>query len=506
MSKNTYQELWDQSLRVENLSGITGLLDWDQEIYMPEGGADHRGEQLKTLAGIIHEEKTGPAFSTPLSKLIDLKTGKLLATTLSQEQICAVKEWYHDYKIETALPKSFVEDFAKLSSESVTVWRTARKNNDFKLFLPYLKKVVEANKQKADFLGYAKHPYDALIDLYDPGMTTATATSIFDPLKKEIIALLKKITKQPQIDDSALYCAISEEKQLEFSKKLLKEIGYDFKYGRLDLSTHPFSSGSHPTDSRITTRLHASDIFSCISTVMHEAGHSLYTMGLSEKHYGSPLGQAISMGIHESQSRFWETRIGLSLPFVRYILPELQKDLNCFKSLNPETCYRAINKVEPSFIRVEADEVTYPLHIILRYEIEISLIEGSLDVKDVPEVWNQKMKDFFGITPPDDTRGVLQDIHWAMGAFGYFPTYSLGNLYAAELFTLFAKEHPDWETQVAKGSFSFIRKFLHDKVYQYGRQYRGPALIEKLTGHAFSSEPYVKYLNDKYSEIYRIYT
>ena len=504
MSKTTYQELWNQSIRVENLSGIASLLDWDQEIYMPEGGAEYRAEQQKTLAGIIHEEKTGAAFSTPLSKLIDLKTGKLLTKALTKKQESAVREWHRDYKIETALPKTFVENFAKLTSEAVTVWRHARINKDFKLFLPYLKKVIEATKQKAEYLGYENHPYDALIDLYDPGLTTAQASSIFKPLKKEVASLLKQITKMTEIDDKPIYAPISKDKQLEFSKKLLKKIGYNFKYGRIDLSTHPFSSGNHPTDSRITTRLNLCNIFSCLSTVLHEAGHSLYAMGLSKKHYGSPLGQSISMGIHESQSRLWETRIGLSLPFVRYILPMLQKDLGCFNDLDPETLYRAINKVEPSFIRVEADEVTYPLHIILRFELEVALIEGSLDVNELPEAWNQKMKEFFGIIPPDNAKGVLQDIHWAMGGFGYFPTYSFGNLYAAELFNQLIKEYADWDIQITKGNFSFIRNFLHANVYQYGRQYRGPELIKKITGSEFSSDAYIKYLKEKYSKIYEI--
>jgi carboxypeptidase Taq len=499
-----YKLLWEQSTRAELLSGVTQLLDWDQEIFMPEKGASNRGDQLKLLAGMIHEEKISPRFHEPLSRLIDMKTGKLLEKGLSAKQQSAVREWHRDYMIDTVLPTAFVEDFAKLSSESINIWRAARKNNDFKSFLPSLTKLVEANRKKAEYLGYKEHIYDALLDLYEPGMTTKTTTSIFATLKKGNVELLKKIAKKPKIDTKALYTKIGDEAQLNFCKKLLKTIGFDFKQGRLDLSTHPFSTGNHPSDSRITTRLQDDYIFGCLSTILHEAGHSFYTMGLPAKEFGSPLGQPISMGIHESQSRFWETRIGLSLPFMEYLVPELQKEFpNQFKKLTPELCYRAINTVEPSFIRVEADEVTYPLHVILRFELEKALIEGSLKVKDVPEAWNAKMQELLGITPPDDAHGCLQDIHWSMGAFGYFPTYALGNLFAAEIFTQFVKEHPDYKTQIAADNFKFIKQFLNKHVYQYGRQFRSRDLIQNITGKPFSAKPYVDYLNDKYLAIYK---
>ena len=497
-----YNRLKEQSIRVENLSGISQFLDWDQEIFMPPGGASNRGDQLELLAGIIHEERTSDKFKEPLSRLIDLKSGKILVDDLSEREKSAVTEWRRDYLLETVLPKSFVESFAKLCSESINAWREARQNNDYKSFMPFLKKIVEANRKKADYLGYKDHPYDALIDLYEPGMKAADITAIFNPLKKGNIELLNKISSKKQIENKTLHSPISDENQLEFCKKLLNQIGYDFKNGRIDLSTHPFSTGNHPKDSRITTRIDPNYIFGCLATVLHEAGHSLYTMGLPEKEYGTPLGQAISMGIHESQSRFWETRIGLSKPFVEYILPVLQKDFPQYKNITVDTCYKAINIVEPSLIRVEADEVTYPLHVILRFELEKALIEGSLDVKDVPEAWNAKMQELLKITPSNDANGCLQDIHWSMGAFGYFPTYALGNLFAAEIFTQFTKEHPDWETKVASGNFAFIKQFLHHHVYKYGRQYRSLDLIKNITGKPFSADAYVKYLNDKYLSIY----
>lgn len=504
MTKENYKKLWEHSTKIERLSGISQLLDWDQETYMPTDGSDNRGEQLKILAGIIHEEKTGPNFIGPLSQLIDIKTGKILLKTLSERQESAVREWRREYLLDTVFPKSFVEEFAKLTSESIGVWRKARQNNDFETFMPYLQKVIDINRKKADLIGYKDHPYDALIDLYEPDMTTQEISNIFEPLKKGNIALLKKIGKKPQINDKSLYTYIKESDQISFCNKLLKKIGYNLNAGRLDLSTHPFSTGNHPKDSRITTRIEENYIFNCLSTVLHEAGHSLYTMGLPIKDFGSPLGQAISMGIHESQSRFWETRIGLSLPFIQYLLPLLQREFPHYKKITPDFCYQAINIVEPSFIRVDADEITYPLHVILRFEIEKALIEGSIKVKDVPKIWNQKMKESLGITPPNDSQGCLQDIHWAMGAIGYFPTYALGNLFAASLFTQFEKEHPNWENQLASGQFSFIKKFLNNNVYRYGKQYRSLDLIRHITKKPFSAAPYVKYLESKYSQIYNI--
>jgi carboxypeptidase Taq len=503
MTNSDYQKLFEHSKKIEHLQGIMQLLDWDQETYMPEGASESRSEQVKTLAGLIHREKVSSQISRPLSNLIDLKTGKIKGKDLKTREKHALREYRRDYLIDTALPKKFVEDFAKLSSQSVTLWRDARKANNFKAFAPCLKKLVDANRKKADYIGFERHPYDALLDLYEPGMTEKKTSAVFNPLKKGIGELLKKIMKAPKIDDKPLYGNFPEEKQLKISKFLLEKVGYDFKHGRLDLSTHPFSTAPHPQDSRITTRLDPKYIFSCISTVLHEAGHSLYSMGLPVEQFGSPLGQAISMGIHESQSRFWETRIGQSLPFIQFILPRLQEEFpKQFHHMDSKSCYRMINRVEPSFIRVDADEVTYPLHVILRFELEKALIEGSLEVGDVPHAWNNKMEAILGIRPKTDAEGCLQDVHWAMGAFGYFPTYALGNLYAAQIFTFFSTSHPDWEKRVAKGEFGFIKDFLHQNVYQWGREYRSEDLIQKITGRPFSSDDYLAYLNTKYSKIY----
>lgn len=501
-TQKDYEKLFALSKHARVLQGIHSLLDWDSETYMPEGAASIRAEQLKTLSGVIHREKTGKKWTHALKKLIDIESGQWIPLDLQEEQKAALREWRKDYLQDTTLPSKFVETFAKTTSEAIVIWRRARADNDFASFAPYLEKIVTLCRQKADFLKYKHHPYDALLDQYEPDINTQEVSLLFTSLKQEIIPLIKK-AQENWVDDSFLEGSFDTQKQLAFSHRILSAMGYDLHYGRLDLSTHPFSSASHPTDSRITTRFHPTNLMSNIMTTLHEAGHALYEMGLPIKHYGSPLGDARSYGVHESQSRFWETRIGLSQPFWQHFFPLLQETFkDALQNVSFTQFYCAINKVEPSFIRVEADELTYPLHIILRFELEKELINGSLRVSDIPEAWNTKMKDYLGIVPQKTSEGCLQDIHWAMGGFGYFPSYTLGNLYAASLFDAFAKEHQEWEQKVASGQLDFIRAWLHDKIYIHGRRYPTKELLKKATGQDFSSVPYITYLKSKFFTIH----
>ncbi len=502
MADKKYQRLFEIAKQTHTLHGIQQLLDWDQETFMPEGAAHFRAEQLKVLSGIIHKQRTGKKFAAALSQVVDLASGKPIAE-LNELQQAAVKEWRRDYLIEKALPQKFVEEFTFLTSTSMNVWREARQENNFKKFLPFLEKIIQKVRKKADLIGYKEHPYDALLDLFEPGVPTSLVTQVFNGLKAVNGRLLKKIAPI-QTDDSFLFDDYPKETQLSFSKEILTAMGYDFHHGRLDLSTHPFSTSFHPTDSRITTRIQENNIFSCLATVLHEGGHSLYEMGLPQEHYGSPLGEAVSLGIHESQSRWWETRIGLSRPFWKYLLPKLKQiaPSTTFQEVDFETFYKAINKVEPSFIRVEADEVTYPLHVILRFELEKALVEGSLKVKEVPEAWNHKMEELLGICPKTDTEGCLQDVHWSMGAIGYFPTYALGNIYAAQFFNAFAKEFPTWESRVEQGELLFIKDWLQRNIFCHGRRWRSIELIERVSGQSFSEKDYASYLEDKYLALY----
>lgn len=500
-SQKDYDTLFNLSKEIRTLQGISSLLDWDQETYMPPMGAQIRAEQLKTLAGVVHKAQVSRTFSSALAKLININTGKNVGKQLSKPQQAALREWRRDYLHAKALPKSFVEKFAKLTSQAMQVWQHAKHNNVFQPFSPFLEQIVKMSRQKADYLGYKKHPYDALLDLYEPDVTVAEIDPLFKSLRTAIVTLLKNKTPFQTVDNHFLFGDFSKEKQLKFCRRILDAMGYDSSKGRLDFSEHPFCSSCHPNDSRITINMNQKSLMNSISAVMHEAGHALYDMGLPVEQYGSPLGEPVSHAIHESQSRWWETRIGLSRGFWQHFFPILKEE---FKSklgkMTVDQFYLAINKVIPNLIRIQSDEVTYSLHIILRYELEKALIEGSLKIREVPEAWNAKMKELLGIAPKTFSEGCLQDVHWSMGGFGYFPSYTLGNLAAAQLFEVFESAHPSWEKQVAKGDLLFMKDWLKQNVYQYGRQYPTKDLLKKATGKAFSAEAYVSYLNKKYKK------
>lgn len=497
-----YEQLHKRSREARTLSSVAALLDWDHETYMPSDGAGIRAEQLELLAGIIHAKKTGKPFASSLAKLINIETGQVLAPELNEAQRAALREWRRDYLLDKALPKRFVEKLAKLTSQAMNVWRHARQQDAFQQFAPYLDQLVKMQRKKAEYFGYKEHPYDALLNQYEHGATTAEISTLFSSLRSSLTPFIKQVAASQSCDDHFLFGTFDQEQQLKFSRELLKEMQYDMKKGRLDLSAHPFSTSMHPSDSRITTRIHPTGLFSNISAVMHETGHALYEMNLPAEHYGSPLGEAISLGMHESQSRWWETLIGHSKPFWQRYLPLLKQH---FKSqldhVSLDAFYRAINKVNPSYIRIEADEATYGLHVILRFELERALIEGSLKVRDVPEAWNAQMKDLLGVTPPTNREGCLQDIHWAMGAFGYFPTYTLGNLYASHLFLGFARDFPNWKEKLTAEGLGFIKEWLAKSVHRHGRRYTSKELLQQVAGKPFSADAFIQYLTGKYGEL-----
>lgn len=503
MHENDYEQILTLSKEAKTLEGVRRLVEWDQETYMPKGASDIRAEQISLLAGISHEMLTSKKYINALEKLIDIESGQIKKEGLGEEKESALREWRRDLVKAVALPLPFVKKFAKLTSEALHVWQRARAESNFSLFFPYLQQIVDMSLEKASLVGYEETPYDALLDEYEPGMTSSEVGRIFSKLGEKVRTLLEEIKKAPQVDSSFLHGSFDKEAQLAFSKELLETLGYSFEHGRLDISTHPFSTSFHPSDSRITTRFHNDSVIDPIMATVHEAGHSFYEMGLPEHYFGSPLCEAISLGMHESQSRFWETRIGQSRPFWRHFLPKLQaKFPNQLKKVGLEQFYRAINRVEPTLIRVEADEVTYPLHVILRYEMERGIMDGSIPLKNVPAAWNEKMKHYLGVTPSSDREGCLQDIHWAMGGFGYFPTYTLGNLYAAHLFEGFEKAFPDWQESVANGEFAFIKQWLNEKVHAHGRRYRSIDLLKRIHAKEFSEKPYIDYLTTKYRDIY----
>lgn len=481
------------------LSSIQGLAEWDQETYMPHGAIEHRSLQLELLAHLTHKAQTSKAFAKALDALIDIKTGTIKEDSLSFAHKAALYAWRRDYIRAVKLPASFVKRLAKTSSTASHVWRAAKEKSDFQSFAPHLDKIVSLCRKKADILGYSDHPYDALIDLYEPGMTTAYLTTLFEELKVELQKLLKIVVAQPKPPTHFLHAHFPKDKQLSVCHKILDAMGFDETTARLDLSAHPFCSGLHPKDTRMTTAVDLNDLLFALSSTMHEAGHGLYNRGLPADYFGSPLCESASLGIDESQSRWWETRIGLSLPFWRFFYKEVQNTFpQVFENVSLQEFYKAINSVEPFPIRIQSDEMTYNLHIIVRFELEKGLIDGTIKVKDIPGLWNEKMRENLGLVPKNDREGCLQDIHWSLGGIGYFPTYTLGNLYASQFFLAFAEAHPDWEEKVAQGHLSFIREWLKKKIHQYGRQYSAAELCEKATGKTLRALPFVAYLKDKY--------
>lgn len=491
-----YNHLCSLSKQTTLLHGISSLLGWDQETYMPEKAGAVRAEQQEVLAKLAHTMATDHEFEKRLSALIDITSGKIKDKTLNSAQKASVHLFRRDFIREKKLPTSFVQEMSKVTSESVCIWQKAKEQSNFSLFKPALERIVTLIRKKTDLLGYDAHPYDALLDEYEPEATVAQIDTIFAEIKNTSKQIIKKWDgkKHTSLDLNA-----SATKQLQLSKWLLEYIGFDFTRGRVDVSSHPFSSSCHPNDSRLTTRTESTGIAGQVFTTLHEAGHSFYEMGLPIEHFGTPLCQAASFGIHESQSRFWETRIGRSTALWSAIFPKLKKIFP--KQLAKETAQslsKKLNQVKPSLIRVDADEVTYPLHIILRYEIEKELITGKLLVAELPERWNSGMKTLLGITPTNDAVGVLQDIHWSIGAFGYFPSYCLGNIYASALFDAFEKEHNNWQQSISRGDFSDIHSWLSKHIWQHGRRFSPRELIEKATGKPLSAKPLARYLKEKY--------
>ncbi len=403
------------------------------------------------------------------------------------------------------LPNAFVKQFAKTTSAASHVWQSAKEHNDFKAFTPYLEKVVSLSRKKADILGFTEHPYDALLDLYEPDMKTSFLTPLFSKLKMSLTQLLKDISVKPSFQEDFLHRHCPRHKQLDFAHKILHKMGFHPSSSRLDTSSHPFCTGMQPKDTRMTTKVHPENIMFNIGAVMHEGGHGLYNMNLPVEHYGSPLGEQVSLGIDESQSRWWEVLIGQSYAFWQSFFPLLQEELpEQFGGVLLEDFYRAINNVKPGFIRIDSDEVTYNLHIVVRFEIEKALMEGTLKVKEIPDAWNSKMREYLGICPEFDGQGCLQDIHWSLGYIGYFPTYTLGNLYSVQFFEAFEKAHPNWKEHVAQGSLDFIRDWLKENIHRHGRQFTPGELCQRVTGKPLSQEPYVGYLTKKYRGLYRL--
>jgi carboxypeptidase Taq len=485
-----------------NIRGAAAVLGWDQHVYMPPGGAPARGAQMGTLANLAHTmfvaPETGELISRAADEVRDLPYDSLEASQVRVAQ--------RDYEDDTKVPASLVSEMIQHGVEANSVWVQARQQNDYALFAPYLQKTIELSRRFASYVGYEDRIYDALLHQFEPGMKSADVERIFNDLKAELVPIVHAIAQRAEsVDDSVLHQPFDEVGQEAFGRMIAERFGYDFNRGRLDRTVHPFAISFSRDDVRITTRYDPNFLSTSLFGTMHEAGHAMYEQGIGRELEHTVLARSASLGVHESQSRLWENVVGRSLPFWQHFYPQLQERFpEQLSGVDVQTFYRAVNKVQPSLIRVEADEVTYTLHIMLRFEMEQDLIEGRYGVEDAPEVWNQKMREYLGITPPNDTLGILQDTHWSGGMMGYFPTYALGTILSLQLYDTAVKARPEIPEQTARGEFDALLGWLREHVHQPGAKFEPPELIERATGQPLQSHSYIRYLKEKYGAIYGI--
>lgn len=513
---SAYAEVCKLLEKTATLASVGSLVSWDQETYMPHAAAGNRAEQLSLMAGLVHQHKTSPRIGELLS---ELEADKSLEEKGMSEVAANVREMRRDFDLATKLPESLVSELAKVGSQSQEVWKEARQKSDFGMFAPWLEKMIALQRQKAQCYGIAGvegkpgELYDALLDEYEPGMTAAAIEATFTPLRTQLTDLLKRVKEsKTKVNTKILDIKVDQAKQHAFGQKVLTAMGFDMNAGRLDTTAHPFCTGIAPGDTRLTTRYKGDRWTDALYGTMHEGGHGIYEQGLPKlangkrpAMFGTPLAEAISLGIHESQSRMWENLVGRSKSFCKWALPQLQKDYGkSFKKYTVKDLYAAVNTSTPSLIRVEADESTYNMHIMIRFEMERALMAGSMKVADVPGEWNKRYEEYLGIKVPDDRRGCLQDVHWSFGLFGYFPTYTLGNLYASQFWEKINADLPELSKQIAKGKFLELRDWLNENIHKHGKRYRAADLCKKVTGKELSAEPLLRHLTAKAEAVYGI--
>ncbi|MCJ7715809.1 MAG: carboxypeptidase M32 [Anaerolineales bacterium] len=486
---------------VSDLTSATALLSWDQQTYMPPGGVIARGNQIGTLSSLAH------------SKFVSEDVGKLLedlkayAESLDPDSndACLIEVTSRDYQKQIKVPSDYVAEFSRITVVAHSAWEEARKNDDFSHFQPHLEKIVEMRRQYADFFTPYDHVYDPLLDDFEPGMKTAEVQEIFSALRPKQVELIKAISEKPEVDDSFLHQPFDDQKQWDFGEQAITEFGYDWNRGRQDKAAHPFTTNFSTGDVRITTRVDSNFLNPALFGTLHEAGHAIYEQGISMELERTPLASGASLAIHESQSRMYENLLGRSYDFWVYFYPKLQETFSTeLGNVDLDTFYKGINKVEPSLIRVEADEATYNLHVMLRLELEIALMDGKLQVSDLPSAWNERMEEYLGIVPPNDADGVLQDVHWSAGILGYFPTYSLGNLVSNQLWEKINQDIPKLSSQIQSGDFKELLTWLRENVHQHGSKFKPQVLVNRIVGSDIAPEAYVKYLNDKFGAIYEL--
>ena len=493
-------ELKRRLLEVNDLNGAASVLSWDQATYMPKEGAAARGRQGATLRRLAHEKFVDPA----LGRLVDALAAQ--ADNLGEDDACLVRVVQRDFVKSIKVPAEYVARANALGAASYDAWTRARPSNDFAAMVPFLERFLDLSREYADFFAPYERIADPFIDDAEEGMTTASVQTLFTALRRELVPMVRAITEQAPADDRCLHQPFGEPAQLEFGLKVAQRIGYDLDRGRLDKTHHPFCTRFAAGDIRITTRVREDDLGDALFSTVHEAGHAMYEQGVSAALDGTPLGSGVSAGVHESQSRLWENVVGRNRGFWEHYFPELQQRFpDQFAAVPLDAFYRAINKVECSLIRTDADEVTYNLHIMLRFGLELDMLEGRLRIKDLPEAWRAAMQADLGVVPPDDRDGCLQDVHWYGGGIGgAFQSYTIGNVLAAQFYDAAVKAHPEIPREVESGTFSTLHGWLLDNIYRHGRKYRPDDLVQRATGAPMRMEPYLAYLRGKYGELYRL--
>ena len=497
-----YTELITRVKEASLLGSCAGVLGWDERTYMPKNASEFRGEQMGLLARMSHEMFTSPRIGELLAHV----EGTPVVIDPESAHAVNVREIRRGYNRQIKLPKELVEELARVTIRAQGAWQEARAKNDFPAFQPWLEKIVALKREESQAVGYEKHPYDALLDEYEPGASAEQISRVFAEFRRDLVPLIAAIAQSSRKPNSEiLHREYDVEKQKAFVREAASAIGFDFDGGRLDITTHPFCSGIGPGDCRITTRFNPKFFNESFFGTLHEAGHGIYEQNLNASHYGTPAGSACSLGIHESQSRLWENQVGRGRPFWQHFFPKAQAVFpESLKDTSFDDWYFAINEVKPSFIRVEADEATYNLHIILRFELEQALLTGDLSPGDVPGAWDEKFEQSFGLKVPDAAQGCLQDIHWSMGGIGYFPTYTLGNLYAAQFMDQAKSDLHGLEDDFRHGEFGRLKTWLNEKIHLLGQTYRPEVLCQRITGKPLTHQPLMAYLRAKYGEVYAV--
>ena len=498
MKKQAQEWFLARSREMVNLRGVLALLSWDQETLMPPRGTPLRAQQSAMLAGLYHEKLTEPQWADVLEELEDASSDPWISAS--------VREMRRLYQRAVRIPQSLVRELAETASLAYQVWVDARQKSDFGLFVEPLEKIIRLKREEARCLQFPGSPYNALLDEYEPEMTTTELDALFSALRPQLTDLLARIRDSAiEPDPSILQGDFPRQGQESFGRRILTTMGFDWQGGRLDVSPHPFCSAFSPVDVRITTRYSEESFASSLFGMVHEGGHALYEQGLGEEHFGLPASESISLGIHESQSRLWENQVARGRPFWDYWYPRLKETFpGRLDAVSLDDFMQVINLVEATLIRVEADEVTYGLHVILRYELEKALLEGSLSVQDLDQVWKERMGDYLGVVPEHSSEGVLQDTHWSQGLIGYFPTYFVGNLYAAQMFQQAQRDLPDLEQLFRSGELKPLREWLRENVHVHGKTLSASELIRRVSGESLDSSYFLTYLESKFGDLYAL--